>query len=822
MAGKSERGEHLSFASVKKQPILDEDDEEEQQQLYAGMSSAAACIVLELPRGPPSSSESSSKSCIKITNKKRRTQRQKSGIRCNNTPSVEQINACLFTTSQSCHRFKPVYTHQFFPNEKMRGYRPTEQALLEAKAVFDQVNGEEHSSFDHHGAARYTLSIQVRLSPSCRRSCLVVRVMKIQRPMSIIARTLLSRQSSNVHSEVSCDEIDEDGEGTDEEYELTSSNSRKRRRNSGSCSQLKEFQPQTRRSGRLKNGTAVTSNGRRRSQRGRVQLKRAVYASDESENDDTKQQQKKQRQRKVTTPMSIRRSSRKSTSPFKKPRGAATVGGGTSLTNSHSLHSRRALFSVNESPTTSAGDAKTCAQVRQSRRLQSKHHSADESGHDTDVDFSSDASLSTSVPTSTGDPKLDNISRIRIDTVVKYMSRGLPGVGDVLIMDGDSCSVGGEEGIYKSLSESVESIDDIDNDYLDEPVGETFIEYTRKKTIMSLQGSGFVPCQLDSSDEQGEAEFVLTLADMRSNKKAREYHDEVEKLAPWFIEVADCVDMGSSKGIEEDDGGHWKVMYMFEKHQSSSSSSRYSLAGYMTFLYTEKQKQKTKMVVCQALLLPPYQRSGHGTDMLRSAYALAHGECVTQNIREPVDEINVESPAPAFVALRDRIDFSIIKSKIEKEYHSQKQPPIPHHYIQPLEPHSLGVEADTKAFAVLPNRVLNNVSSVMKITPRQVQVAFEIWKLGELEKCIKNAASSSVSTLALNKSISLMEGHYKAMVKKSLLKTLRENETDEIFGTLSIDEQMERLEAHFSNTIVHYQSILRSVSRDEEREEHHC
>ncbi len=149
-------------------------------------------------------------------------------------------------------------------------------------------------------------------------------------------------------------------------------------------------------------------------------------------------------------------------------------------------------------------------------------------------------------------------------------------------------------------------------DYLASPVGTVVKEYQQK-------GIDFVGSLANGSD-------------------AAEYHKEVQKLAIWFIETADIVDLTSSQG-----GGYWKVLYIFRKHEDN----KYSLVGFMTVFHFlspfKKPKPGTIARVCQVLILPPYQRMGHGKVLLQQLYDIAHD---TSN---DIVEINVEDPAPVLV-----------------------------------------------------------------------------------------------------------------------------------------------------------------------------
>jgi histone acetyltransferase 1 len=57
----------------------------------------------------------------------------------------------------------------------------------------------------------------------------------------------------------------------------------------------------------------------------------------------------------------------------------------------------------------------------------------------------------------------------------------------------------------------------------------------------------------------------------------------------------------------------------------------------------KKPKPGTIARVCQVLILPPYQRVGHGKVLLQQLYDIAHD---TSN---DIVEINVEDPAPVLV-----------------------------------------------------------------------------------------------------------------------------------------------------------------------------
>ena len=137
------------------------------------------------------------------------------------------------------------------------------------------------------------------------------------------------------------------------------------------------------------------------------------------------------------------------------------------------------------------------------------------------------------------------------------------------------------------------------------------------------------------------------------------------------------------------------------------------------------------MRICQALLLPPYQRQGHGKVMLRAVHEIAMQS-------DQIVEINVEDPAPGFVALRNRVDYELLVDSIKSD-----EPWLPPRYL----------EGDR--FPTLQEQDRNRAATLGRITPRQVQIAYELYKLDQLP---------------LNGD----EKQYRLMVKKRLLKHHRE------------------------------------------------
>ena len=111
---------------------------------------------------------------------------------------------------------------------------------------------------------------------------------------------------------------------------------------------------------------------------------------------------------------------------------------------------------------------------------------------------------------------------------------------------------------------------------------------------------------------------------------------------------------------------------------------------------------------------------------------------------------------------------------------------------------------------LLPDEVLVKVGSTLHITARQVEIAFDIWKLGHLEMSLRKTANSSMSISMVNQIIASMEATFKPLMKRTLLKILREKEDKELnFNSMDKGEQIRHLELCFNRAVVRYRAILK-------------
>jgi GNAT superfamily N-acetyltransferase len=125
-----------------------------------------------------------------------------------------------------------------------------------------------------------------------------------------------------------------------------------------------------------------------------------------------------------------------------------------------------------------------------------------------------------------------------------------------------------------------------------------------------------------------------------------------EKLAVWFIETADSVDFSDDR---------WEVLFLYANHAPTSAAASAlgsrEFIGYMTLFSFRNPIHGTKIRVCQALVLPPWQGRGLGREMLLRVYEhIVHA-------REDVSELTVEDPCHGFQRLRDAVDLELLVGK---------------------------------------------------------------------------------------------------------------------------------------------------------------
>ncbi|EIW85488.1 acyl-CoA N-acyltransferase [Coniophora puteana RWD-64-598 SS2] len=157
------------------------------------------------------------------------------------------------------------------------------------------------------------------------------------------------------------------------------------------------------------------------------------------------------------------------------------------------------------------------------------------------------------------------------------------------------------------------------------PYGKCIYEYTR-----NIGGS--------------EVEFEVYHATF-ATPGFKEYHQRMQLFILLYIEAGSYID-------DEEDG--WEFVVLYEKRKRTSSSGpgdvAYHFVGYSSLYNFYCYPEQVRMRLSQFVILPPFQRKGHGSELYASIrkYVLAD---------PTIAELTVEDPAEAFEDLRDVCDL---------------------------------------------------------------------------------------------------------------------------------------------------------------------
>mmetsp|Transcript_11716 Transcript_11716/g.23123 ORF Transcript_11716/g.23123 Transcript_11716/m.23123 type:complete len:503 (+) Transcript_11716:35-1543(+) len=147
-----------------------------------------------------------------------------------------------------------------------------------------------------------------------------------------------------------------------------------------------------------------------------------------------------------------------------------------------------------------------------------------------------------------------------------------------------------------------------------------------------------------------EGETLELLHFTADTPEATTFVNRLQTLVLWTIETG--------SGIKVPDPA-WNIYTLYSRTEAAGHPV-YSLVGFITayryWVYdrTSKSVEKSRLRVSQAVVLPPFQRKGHGARMLKAVYKAAQAD-------PKVLDVSVEDPSPDFQALRDVTDLGVIR-----------------------------------------------------------------------------------------------------------------------------------------------------------------
>ncbi|CCJ28525.1 unnamed protein product [Pneumocystis jirovecii] len=126
--------------------------------------------------------------------------------------------------------------------------------------------------------------------------------------------------------------------------------------------------------------------------------------------------------------------------------------------------------------------------------------------------------------------------------------------------------------------------------------------------------------------------------------------DNLQIFSLFFIEGASYIDIEDFK---------WNIFLLYEKRRLVNSSGYYHFIGYSTvysyYWYSRESFDNIRTRIAQFIILPPFQKQGHGGKFYDALYIYF--------LSDPkVQEITVEDPSEEFEYLRDKQDIIRLKS----------------------------------------------------------------------------------------------------------------------------------------------------------------
>jgi len=170
------------------------------------------------------------------------------------------------------------------------------------------------------------------------------------------------------------------------------------------------------------------------------------------------------------------------------------------------------------------------------------------------------------------------------------------------------------------LSNRDEFISVIDRDQSFRPFGELIHSYD----ITSVNG-----------DEKKFEVYFVSVVDAGW----REYHERIQPFLLFYVDAASYIDVDDDK---------WNYYVVYEKY-CYDNSYRYAFVGYVTVYNYYAYPERIRPRISQVLVLPPFQRQGHGSQLLQCFYNRCYA------LLEILD-ITVEDPSEGFQRMRDCVD----------------------------------------------------------------------------------------------------------------------------------------------------------------------
>jgi len=297
------------------------------------------------------------------------------------------------------------------------------------------------------------------------------------------------------------------------------------------------------------------------------------------------------------------------------------------------------------------------------------------------------------------------------------------------------------------LSNRDEFIASVDKDETFRPFGELIHSYD----ITSVNGN----------EKKFEVYFVSVV-----DAGWRDYHERIQPFLLFYVDAASYIDVDDDK---------WNYYIVYEKYRHDSGY-RYAFVGYMTVYNYYAYPERIRPRISQMLVLPPFQRQGHGSQLLQCFY----NHCYA--VPEVLD-ITVEDPSEGFQRMRDCVDAG----------NCLKLASFSHDALLRGFSYDMELEAREK----------------LKLNRRQSRRVYEILRLKATDH--SNGQQYKAYRLDVKRRLNVPFQKNSRDFRK-LQSALNATELSATMNAFSAEQRMEILEKQFNDCVLEYQLVLARLS----------
>ncbi|CAH3164227.1 unnamed protein product [Porites lobata] len=256
-----------------------------------------------------------------------------------------------------------------------------------------------------------------------------------------------------------------------------------------------------------------------------------------------------------------------------------------------------------------------------------------------------------------------------------------------------------------------------------------------------------------------DVEYEIYKADV-TTPRLKDYHERLQTFLLWFVDGSSYIDS---------DDEMWTFFLLFEKRKEAGNVY-YSIVGYSTVYQYYAYPDKIRPRISQMLILPPFQRQGHGVQLLQTV-----DKFYVKNLR--VLDITVEEPSSDFLKLRD--------------------------YVDALDCRNLSAFSPENLRSGFSDKMVRQAREELKINKLQCRRVYEILRLRVTD--LSNAEEYKAYRLEVKNRLNIPFQKEKADMEK-LKRLLKPEELTATQQTQQermqyLDQVYQELEAHYKKTI---------------------